>query len=35
MEPLLLAIALWIGFAAGITFGLIVSGALDRRTPLD
>jgi hypothetical protein len=29
MEPLLLAIALWVGFAAGAVVGLLATGAVD------
>lgn len=35
MDPLFLAISLWLGFAVGILFGLIVSGALDRESRPD
>jgi hypothetical protein len=29
MEPLMLAISLWLGFAVGAMVGLLVTGALD------
>jgi hypothetical protein len=29
MEPLMLAVSLWLGFAVGAMVGLLVSGAVD------